>query len=123
LPGSATDWLSVGEYVAVAGEDRTAVLVPHGAPLVQVGAINSGKWQARLAAANGHIYSWIMNNIWGTNFPGHQEGTVELAWSLTSHAGRFSEATARQFAAASRTGISVHDVAGEPGVPKNWLES
>jgi hypothetical protein len=123
LPGSATDWLSAGEYVAVAGEDRTVVLVPHDAPLIQVGAINSGKWQARLVVANGHIYSWIMNNMWPVSFPAHQEGTVELAWSLTSHAGRFSEEKARRFAAASRVGVSVRDAAGEPGVPKDcWSE-
>lgn len=120
LPGSATDWLSIGEYLAISGARGTVIIVPHGSPLIQIGAINTGKWLPRLSVRNGHIYSWIMNNMWPTNFPGYQEGTVELAWSLTSHVGKFSEKKSQQFAAAARVGLSVRDAAGEPGIPRSW---
>ena len=78
LPGSATDWHSVGEYVAVSGGDQTIVLAPHDAPVIQVGDIHTGKWAKRLQVESGHIYSWLMNNMWYTNFPAYQEGVVEL---------------------------------------------
>ncbi len=120
LPGSATDWLSIGEYAAVEGDRGVVVLAPHDAPLAQIGGINTGRWMKRLRVRNGRLFSWVMNNMWPTNFPGHQEGVVELAWSLTSHGGSFNERRAREFAAAARVGLSVRDAAGEPGVPKSW---
>jgi len=107
LPGSATDWHSVGEYLAVSGGDAAIVLVPHDAPLVQVGDIHTGKWQERLEPHTGHIYSWLMNNMWFTNFPAWQEGEVRLAWSLTVQDGRFDESAAAAFARTARVGVSV----------------
>jgi len=109
LPGSATDWLSVGEYAAVTDDRATAVLVPHDTPLVQIDDINTGKWAERLDVQRGHVYSWVMNNMWFTNFPACQEGEVSLGWSLTSHPGGFDRARAEAFAAAARVGVSCYD--------------
>ena len=111
LPGSATDWLSVGEYAAVTDGKSTMVLVPHHVPLIQVGDINTGKWLKRLEVTQAHLYSWVMNNMWFTNFPAYQEGVVTLAWSLTSHAGGFDRARAERFAAAAQVGASCRDFA------------
>jgi len=107
LPGSATDWHSVGEYVAVTGGTHTAVLAPHDVPLVQVGDINTGKWQRRLKTRNGHVYSWIMNNMWFTNFPAYQEGAATFAWSITTHADGFDGVQAAAFAHSARVGLCV----------------
>ncbi|MBN1557782.1 MAG: hypothetical protein JW951_06510 [Lentisphaerae bacterium] len=89
LPGSATDWHSVGRYVAVSGSDGTVILAPHDVPLVQIGDIHTGKWQKRLRIEHGHIYSWIMNNMWWTNFPAYQEGALTLTWSVFYQPGPF----------------------------------
>lgn len=105
LPGSATDWLGVGEYVAVSDGKRTAVLVPHDCPLVQVGDINTGKWLRTLDVNDGQVFSWLMNNIWFTNFPAYQEGVVELTWSLTVMPGKFNRKSAEQFARSCRVGL------------------
>ncbi|OGV71768.1 MAG: hypothetical protein A3K19_06820 [Lentisphaerae bacterium RIFOXYB12_FULL_65_16] len=107
LPGSATDWHSVGDYVAVGGGGHTVLVVPHDAPLVQVGDIHTGKWQRRLQFERNHVFSWVMNNMWFTNFPAYQEGEVTLTWSLTASAGAFSPAAAAAFAQAARTGVAV----------------
>ncbi|MBN1554301.1 MAG: hypothetical protein JXA11_06120 [Phycisphaerae bacterium] len=105
LPGSATDWLGVGEYVAVTDGRRTAVLVPHDCPMVQVGDIQTGKWLKTLDVNDGRVFSWLMNNLWFTNFPAYQEGLVELTWSLTVMPGKFNRKAAEQFARSCRVGL------------------
>jgi len=109
LPGSCTDWHSVGEYVVVADENRSAVLVPHDAPLLQIGGIHTGEWSETLQGDRAHVYSWIMNNMWFTNFPAYQEGIVELCWSITTHDGPFDRHRAERFARDARVGAVVFD--------------
>ncbi len=104
LPGSATDWHSVGAFAAVAGEDRTILFVPHDAPLIQIGDMHTGEWARRLDISSGHLYSWLMNNLWFTNFPVYQEGTMTMTWSVTAQAGGFDRAWAEQFARTARVG-------------------
>jgi hypothetical protein len=104
IPGSATDWHSIGDYLAVNDGHKTMVLVPHDVPLVQIGDIHTGKWQKKLEITTGHIFSWIMNNMWFTNFPAYQEGVMEFTWSLTSYAGEFSEKAVHPFAFDTRVG-------------------
>lgn len=109
LPGSATDWHSVGQYLAVSDSEYSILLVPHDAPLVQVGDINTGKWDSRLELQKPWIYSWIMNNMWFTNFPACQEGVVELSWSLTTMPHSFDRSAVEQFAVAVQSGLAVQD--------------
>jgi len=97
LPGSATDWHSIGHYAAVSDGSRTVVLVPHDVPLVQICDLHVGKWAKKLEVTNGHLYSWMMNNMWFTNFPAYQEGKVELTWSLTTKSGSFDPKHAENF--------------------------
>ena len=97
LPGSATDWLSVGEYVVISNKDHTIELVPHEAPLIQIGEINTGKWDRKLQIKNSHIYSWPMNNMWFTNFPAYQEGVIDFTWSLTTFTEPVNHIKAKDF--------------------------
>lgn len=107
LPGSATDWLSLGDYVALTDGNTTVIVVPHDSPLIQLGDINTGRWLKRLEIKNGHVYSWVMNNMWYTNFPACQEGCVELTWSIVSHPGSFDRRKAERFSSAARIGLAV----------------
>ncbi|MFA5863204.1 MAG: hypothetical protein WC975_00800 [Phycisphaerae bacterium] len=107
LPGSATDWHSVDQYAAISDPGKTIVLVAHDTPLVQIGDLHTGKWAKRLEISCGHVFSWIMNNIWFTNFPAYQEGMVELTWSLTAQTGRFDRTAVENFAGATRVGVIV----------------
>ncbi len=120
LPGSAADWLSAGDYLAVSGEDRTVVLVPHDCPLVQIGDIHTGKWQRRLEVRSGHVYSWILNNMWPTNFPIYQEGQMLFRWSMTVFPGRFDRRAAERFVHQIRE-VSVIDPE-HPRQLANWGE-
>jgi hypothetical protein len=112
LPGSATDGLSLGEYAAVSNPSQTVILAPHDVPMVQVADINTGKWLARMEVKTAHLFSWIMNNIWYTNFPGYQEGRMEFTWSVTSCAKSFDRMAAERFAHDVRVGAVV---CGPPG--------
>jgi len=107
LPGSATDWLSVGSYVSVTNSMFTITLVPHDTPVVQVGDINTGKWAKKLCIEKGRIFSWVMNNMWWTNFPAFQEGTAGFIWSLTVYDGPFDRKKSEEFAHDVRVGVCV----------------
>ena len=113
LPGSAADWHSLGDYVAVSdGSEDALLVVPHGAPVIQISDINTGKWATKLDISSGHIYSWVMNNLWFVNWPAYQEGVVRLAWSLTSIPGSFHQEAAKAFAHNVYTGITLNQVRG-----------
>jgi hypothetical protein len=84
LPGSASDWQTVQSYVAVRDDTGQIVLSCTEVPLVQLGDINLGKWQSVTRVDKPHVYSWVMNNYWFTNFRVEQEGEFRWVYSLTS---------------------------------------
>lgn len=51
-------------------------------PLMQFGAINTGRYQAGAVPQSTNMYSWPMNNYWVTNFNADQMG--EIQWSYFS---------------------------------------
>ncbi len=84
LPGSASDWQTIQAFVAVRGRDDQIILGSSEAPLVQLGGINLGKWRSVTKVEKPHVYSWVMNNYWFTNFRASQEGEFRWAHYLTS---------------------------------------
>ncbi|MHB9034629.1 MAG: glycoside hydrolase family 38 N-terminal domain-containing protein [Anaerolineae bacterium] len=82
VPGTAADWHSIQHGFWAAGEGGSVVVAAPEIPLVQVGGINTGKWQASLPAFNGLVMSWVFNNYWFTNFPASQHGALEWRYSL-----------------------------------------
>jgi alpha-mannosidase len=53
-------------------------------PLVNFGDIVRGRWPAEFSPTSGTIFSWLMNNYWGANFPSWQGGDFTFRYSLTS---------------------------------------
>ncbi|MBK8654777.1 MAG: hypothetical protein IPN20_12935 [Haliscomenobacter sp.] len=53
---------------------------------MQFGDINTGRYYYRLNPATSHLYSWVLNNYWVTNFKASQEGELRWRYSLTSSA-------------------------------------
>jgi alpha-mannosidase len=109
LPGACKNWLPVGRWIDVAN-DRTGITwVTLDAPLVEIGAIsanllgsqhNPDIWRKHIDPTQ-RIYSWVMNNHWGTNYRAYQEGPVEFRYALRPHTG-YDPAAAARFA----TGLS-----------------
>jgi len=46
--------------------------------------INRGLWRKRLGVLSGHVFSYLMNNYWFTNYLAGQSGDYEFRFSITS---------------------------------------
>ena len=51
------------------------------APLCCFQDINRGKWQTKLDFTNGHLYAYVMNNYWFTNYLAGQGGELQRSAS------------------------------------------
>ena len=78
LPGACLDWFTVQHFVEVEGKDSTVTWASPDAPLACFQDINRGKWQTQLPMVNGHLYAYVMNNYWFTNYLAGQGGRLRL---------------------------------------------
>jgi hypothetical protein len=84
LPGACLDWFTVQHFVEVEAPDVAIAWATPDAPLVCFQDINRGKWQTKLPFTNGHIYAYVMNNYWFTNYLAGQGGDFSFRFSITS---------------------------------------
>ncbi len=84
IEGSSTDWTSVQNYVAVCNDKTQIVMVSPEIPLYQFGGINLGKFRRKYVPETNHIYSWVLNNYWITNFLASQTGELKWTYQITS---------------------------------------
>lgn len=102
LPGSVMSWYPVQGWVGLDSPHQSVLLVPLDAPLVHLGAVNTGKVVEQLARGS-VIMSWALNNHWFVNFKAAQEGRIRLRYSLTSRPGPINLREAARFAAEAQT--------------------
>ncbi|MDX1477893.1 MAG: glycoside hydrolase family 38 C-terminal domain-containing protein [Saprospiraceae bacterium] len=99
LGGSAADWHAIQSFAAVRQEGAQIVMTSPDIPLVHFGDINIGRYYYRLQPQTNHIYSWVLNNYWVTNFKASQQGELRWRYALTSsadHSDRFATRTGWQ---------------------------
>ena len=84
LEGSASDWNTIQHFAAVKGDNAQIVFSSPEIPLVQFGDINTGRYYYRLQPKTNHLYSWVLNNYWVTNFKASQEGELQWHYSITT---------------------------------------
>lgn len=84
IPGSASDWQTMQSYVSVRAGDGQILFGSDQAPLMQLGDFNLGKWMPVTRIDKPHVFSWVMNNYWFTNFRVSQEGEFRWVYYLTS---------------------------------------
>jgi hypothetical protein len=84
LEGTSADWHTIQSYAAVRSYEGQIILSSKEVPLMQFGDLNLGKFQYIAEVKNPHMYSWVMNNYWVTNFRASQEGEFKWKYSLTS---------------------------------------
>jgi hypothetical protein len=84
LEGTSADWHAVQNFVSIRGPDGQFILGSHEIPLVHCGDINLGKFQYIAKISSPHVFSWVMNNYWVTNFRASQEGEFKWRYFLTS---------------------------------------
>jgi hypothetical protein len=89
LAGGSREWYAVSHWAAMndRGQGRGAALVPYDAPMVNFGDIVRGNWPTEFRPRSATIFSWLMSNYWGTNFPSSQGGDFSFRYSV-AHASR-----------------------------------
>ncbi len=86
IPGSSNDWYTVQNFAAARSSDVQVVMGSLEIPLMQFGAINTGRYQAGAVPQTTNMYSWPMNNYWTTNFNADQTGGLQWSYFITSSA-------------------------------------
>jgi hypothetical protein len=104
LEGTASDWNTVQSFVS-ARSDRAQFIVGSSViPLFQMGGICTGQYQRRKSYERPHVYSWVTNNYWTTNFRASQEGELRWNYYLTSDS-NISNTVATRFGWSSRVPV------------------
>ncbi|WP_413996964.1 glycoside hydrolase family 38 C-terminal domain-containing protein [Maribacter sp. 2307ULW6-5] len=96
LEGTSADWNVIQNYAAVKNDEAQILFSTTDVPLVHFGNINTGRFYYSHKPEKPHIYSWVLNNYWTTNFRASQEGEMKWSYSISSstdtsnsHATRF----------------------------------
>jgi alpha-mannosidase len=84
IRGSSNDWYAVQNFTSVKNQEAQVVMGCGEMPLMQFGAINTGRYQAGALPQSTHIYSWPMNNYWVTNFNADQRGGHSWTYYFTT---------------------------------------
>jgi hypothetical protein len=93
MPSACKNWLTVSRWADVANADFGVTWVTLDAPLVEIGGItatllnsqtNPAVWRKKIEPTQ-KLYSWAMNNHWGTNYRAFQEGPVRFRFVLRPH--------------------------------------
>ena len=84
LEGTASDWNTVQNFVTARNDKAQFVVGSNLMPLFQMGGICTGQYQRKKSYELPHVYSWVTNNYWTTNFRASQEGELRWGYYLTS---------------------------------------
>lgn len=125
LEGTASDWNTLQNFAFARNEDAQVVIGSNDVPLVQFGAINTGRFYYLRQPETTHLYSWVLNNYWTTNFKASQEGELKWSYYLTS-SGDNSNALATRFGWGSRVPLPARVFpAGEKeaaATARSWMD-
>lgn len=84
IPGSSNDWYTVQNFATARNGASQVVMGSQEIPLMQFGAINTGRYKAGAVPQSTNMYSWPMNNYWVTNFNADQMGAMKWSYFITS---------------------------------------
>jgi hypothetical protein len=84
LEGTSADWNVVQNFASVKNDEAQILYSSNDVPLVQFGDINTGRFYYKHQPEKPHIYSWVLNNYWTTNFRASQQGEMKWRYYLTS---------------------------------------
>jgi hypothetical protein len=84
IKGSSNDWYTVQNFTSIRNKESQLVLGSPEIPLMQFGAINTGRYIAGALPQSTNLFSWPMNNYWVTNFNADQRGGHSWTYFLTT---------------------------------------
>lgn len=82
LPDTCRDWYSIQNAIGVSAGKGGVLWGSLDAPLVQLSGFHTGTWSRDRVAENGHINSWLYNNLYFTNFRASQSGRDTFRYSF-----------------------------------------
>ena len=111
LAGGSREWYLPTTWTSVYNPQVAATVVPIDAPLVAFGDIVRGEWPTEFDPKTSTIFSWLMNNYWGTNFPAWQGGDFTFRYAITSSA-QFNPPSLTRFGLEALTPLERDDLQG-----------
>ncbi|MDR1373230.1 MAG: glycosyl hydrolase family 38 [Dysgonamonadaceae bacterium] len=84
IPGSVNDWYTVQNFASALSDSGQTVISSREIPLMQFGAINTGRYIRDAVPQSANMYSWPMNNYWTTNFNADQMGGTVWSYVISS---------------------------------------
>ncbi|GHV61327.1 hypothetical protein FACS1894195_1710 [Bacteroidia bacterium] len=84
LEATATEWNTVQNFVAARNKEAQIVVGSDLVPLFQLGSLIHEKFQRKNTYEKPHVFSFVMNNYWVTNFKAFQDGEFNWSYYLTS---------------------------------------
>lgn len=132
IPSACKNWFTVNRWADVSNADFGVTWVTLDAPLVQVGGVtatllnsqaNPDIWRKQVGPTQ-KLYSWAMNNHWGTNYRAYQEGPVAFRFVLRPHR-KLDAAEASRLAIGMSQPLLAAGARGPraPGVPRLTIDS
>jgi alpha-mannosidase len=93
IASACKNWLTINRWADVSNQESGIALISMDAPLIEVGGItavmlgsqtNPKVWRKHIEPTQ-TIFSWVMNNHWGTNYRAYQEGLITFRYLLVPH--------------------------------------
>lgn len=101
MKAACRNYFTPEKWVDISNQNYGITMVTKDAPLIEIGEIttdaNAFGWLSA-ARPSQTIYSYVMNNYWGTNYKATQDGIVTFRYSLHPH-GMFISSDAEKIAA------------------------
>lgn len=119
IKGSACDWYTIQDFTAVRNTSSQLVIGSAEMPLMQFGAINTGRYIAGAMPQSTNLFSWPMNNYWVTNFNAEQRGGHSWTYYLTSSADN-TNGFATRFGWGCRIPFLTRIIPGSGSGDSNW---
>ncbi|MET3977489.1 alpha-mannosidase [Mucilaginibacter sp. UYP25] len=105
LPNSNHNWYTQQRWVDVSNADYGVTWSSPDAPLFEIGKITTDnllgglhfapQWLSFTPQSSG-IYSWVMNNLWHTNFKADQDGIATFRYFIQAHEQGYNSLKANQ---------------------------
>lgn len=102
IPRSSAAWNTVQNFTAARNSEMQIIVSTDEIPLFLMGEMMDDPYRIDHRHKGQHLYSWVMNNYWTTNFRASQEGELRWTYSLTSSS-NVANSAAAEFGRGNRT--------------------
>ena len=84
IPGTSASWNTVQNFVAARNDDAQILVSGSEVPLYLLGKLLDDPYGQPRTYEKPHVFPWLMNNYWTTNFRASQEGEFKCGFVISS---------------------------------------